>query len=232
MEKTFNFAKPILALASALLVSSCAHQISYPLMQSEKWNRSHISGSLRVEPFRDASPKDQRVDVKIGNQYWRVNGRDGYPGGQISPGVTRMVAKHIRHSGLFDSVKQSGPADYVLRGTIADYNASGQVNLGAEKKLAFGNTASVPGSAIAGVATRNERTQVSSVVRLSNVRLTKEGNGRTVWSRGSVGSRSSQRSVHFLQSDPSVLYRRADWELKRTVSKMVEGMGRSSAATR
>jgi len=215
-----------LALAGALLLAGCAHDISYPLMNSEQWGGGKIGGTLQVRTFADNAPRDERIMVPVGNQVWRTNGREGYPGGNISAGVTNMIASHLGHSGLFDKVigPGGGGADYYLDGRITRYEASGQMQPKAEGAIALGSAAGLPGAAVGGIATKDVKTNVFSKVELSDLRLTDARTGRVVWSRGRIVSESAE-NAHFLQADSAVLYRRADWELKRAVNQMVQGMG-------
>lgn len=223
------------ASSAALSLASCAHQISYPLTESDKWNRSQIPGSLRVDQFEDRAPRDEKIMVRIGEDVWRVNGREGYPGGQIAPGVSKQIARHIDHSGLFEKVYypgQGGNADYVLSGTIKDYNATGRVNKKAENTVIIGAAAgSIAGAAVGAAATQKATTDVSHSVELSNVRLRRSGGG-TVWSRGRMVRKDEESGVHFLKADPPALYKRADEQLKDITEDMIEGMGRSRAARR
>lgn len=220
----------LFASAAAAGLSACGHQISYPIQKSDGWYGAPVGGTLRVEMFEDATPRDQQIDVLVGDEYWRVNGREGYPAGEIASGLTKMLARHLAQSGLFQKVigpGQGGAADFVLSGTISDFNASGQVREDSERKIALGTAAGVPGSALAGIATQNDRTQASSVVHFSNLRITESSSGRRVWSRANLVSRSYEGNAHFLKSDTGAIYRRADWELRRAVNEMIQDIGTS-----
>ncbi|MFT5465600.1 MAG: hypothetical protein ACI8UO_000695 [Verrucomicrobiales bacterium] len=233
--KTIHQISLLLAGLAALGLSSCSHQISYSLTEEDKWGRSHIPGSLRVETFKDRSPRDEKINVRIGDDVWRVNGREGYPGGQIAPGVSKQVARHIDHSGLFEKVYypgQGGDADYVLTGTIQDYNATGRVNRKAENTVIIGAAAaSLAGAAVGAAATSGATTEVSHSVELRDVRL-KRSNGGTVWSRGRLTRKDEEKGVHFLKADPPALYNRADDQLKDITEDVIEGMGRSGVSRR
>jgi len=66
---------------------------------------------------------------------WRTNYRDKYKDKEIDNGVTAMVIKHLRLSGLFkDVIEQNSQrhADMELSGTIAEYTTQGRINKGAE----------------------------------------------------------------------------------------------------
>lgn len=224
-----------LALAPIVLfLNSCAHQIDYRLGEEDKWTKSRIEGSLAVEKFKDDAPRDEKINIKVGSESWRINGREGYPNGEIAPGVSRMVAKHVEHSELFDRVYYPDDpagenADYRLKGRIYDYNAMGRTRRGAETALILGATiGSLPGTAAAAAATVGVKTDVMSNVELRDVELRKKG-GRKVWGRRSI-RKNNREEAHFLQADPDALFKRADRELKKTVTEIVEGMGESSAA--
>lgn len=233
--KSFKLFLSLFAIVAAAGFSSCAHQVSYPLTNSDKWTQSHVPGSVRVDTFQDKAPRDEKILVTVGDELWRVNGREGYPGGQIAPGVSKQVAAHIDHSGLFQKVYypgQSGKADYVLSGTISDYNATGRVDQKAESTIIIGAAAgSLAGAAIGAAATKDKTTEVSSTVQLSNVQL-KSSRGGTVWSRGGFREHSEASGVHFLQSDAPALYNRADAHLKEITTDIVQGIGRSGVAKR
>tara|TARA_R110002096_G_scaffold173997_17_gene349673 strand:- start:2671 stop:3363 length:693 start_codon:yes stop_codon:yes gene_type:complete len=223
----------LLLLAATLGLSSCVHQVGYPLMQSDKVSGTKRGTTLRVELLRDLAPRDQRINVRVGSQHWRVTGREGYREGEIAGEVTRAVTKHLRHSGVFAQVlgpNQSGHADYVLSGSIADFNASGQVQPDAERALLIGSIASTPGAAAAGIATKNRRTQVSSVAHLKDLKIRDARTGQVVWSRQEIVKRSVEQNAHFLQADAAVLYRRADWELRRAVNEMAQDINRRFVA--
>lgn len=222
----------LLALFAAAGLSSCAHQIDYRLGADDKWTKSRISGSLKVEEFTDNAPKDEKINIAVGDEAWRINGREGYPNGEIAPGVSDAIARHIEHSELFDKVyypNQNGAdADYVLSGNIHDYNAMGRNRRGAETTLLLGaSLGSLPGAAVAGVATMGVKTDVISNVELRDVELKK--NGGRVWRERSLRE-NSREEAHYLQADTDALFKRADRGLKKNVTKMIEGMGESRAA--
>ena len=220
---------------AALGLSSCAHQISYPLTDADKWTRSHISGSVRVDAFKDKAPRDEKINVRIGDDIWRTNGREGYPGGEVGTGVGKAVARHVEHSGLFEKVYypgQGNSADYVLKGEVHDYNATGRVNRKAENTIIIGAAAaSIAGAAVGAAATAEAKTDVSHSVELRNVRLQKASGG-TVWAHGRYSRRAEERDVHFLQADPPALFKRVDDQLKDITSDMIQGMGGSYVAKR
>lgn len=229
-----NFRLLFLASAVAALFSSCAHQISYPLTASDLTSK-RVNGSLKVEQFQDSVPREDKINVLVDGQYYRVNGREGYPGGQIAPGVSKQIAKHLDHSGLFTDVQGpngGGGTDYTLSGTVTEFNATGIPNKKAENALVMGAAiGSLAGAGVVAAATKDKQTQVSSEVELRNLKLRDNRTGRTVWSRGTVRSSSSDDSVHFLQADAPRLYERADGELKKAVKQIVSGIS-SSRATR
>ncbi len=215
-------------------LSGCqTHNISYPLMNAQKATDSSQGKSrksLRVDLFDDTASKEQNIHTKRGSEFWRINGREGYPGGQIAPGVSRMIARHLKHSETFSTVSGPGSsnADLILKGTIAEFSASGKINVKAEKALAGGSLAGVGGAAVAGAGQRAETTKVFSKVRLTNLRIVDAKTGRTVWTTGQITSSSSQAKTQFLKADADVLFRRADWELRRAVDQLKQRLSKAN----
>ena len=224
------------ASVSALFLTSCAHVVSYDLGQEDVWNGSHVPGSVKVQEFQDAVPREERINVQIEGELYRVNGREGYSGGRIAPGISRAIAKHLEHSKLFDKVYYPGgngrDADYTLSGTISEYNSTAKVNRKAENSVVLGAAAAnIAGAAVAAGAMRKQTTDASSEVVLSDVRL-RSRQGRTVWSQRRMEASSDEKGVHFLEADVPKVFSRPDKNLRSVVKNIISGIGKSRAARR
>ncbi len=140
MKHLAKIALPLSCLG--LLLQSCAHEIYYTLTDSDRWTGAYIPRSVKVDTFEDKAPKDENINVAIAGETWRINGREGYAKGEIAGGVSKMVAKHLEHSGVFQDVygpTESGRSDLILDGEIYDYNAMGRARMGAETAIVLGS---------------------------------------------------------------------------------------------
>ena len=231
MKHLSTITLPLVGLG--LLLQSCVYDISYRLTETDKWTPTMIPQTVRVETFKDNAPKDEKINIAIGGETWRVNGREGYQDGEIAEGVSKMVAKHLKHSGVFEDVyapNEPGQPDLILGGEIYDYNAMGRAHMGAETMVVLGSAmGSIPGAALTGVATLPFKTDVVSTVELRNVELREAATGRAVWYEESI-RRSERERRHFIQADAPHVYKRADQQLKTVVGDMVTSLGSSQLA--
>lgn len=228
-----------LLLATSIL-SSCAHHINYELSGSDVWLGPELNETLEIGTFKDDAPKDQKIEVDLKGESWRINAREGYPGdGSLSKPVENMIGAHFAHSGLFkdvfygDSRPDAGQtADYTLSGTIYDYHGMGKANREAEMAVVMATTVgNLPGAAAGMVATQEQTSEVQSKVRLNRLRLKDNRTGRIVWSKQTLVS-GSQRDEHFLYADNDGVFLLADHELRNVVNDMIYEIGKSRTGSR
>ncbi|NNE91938.1 MAG: hypothetical protein HKN23_09855 [Verrucomicrobiales bacterium] len=161
---------------------------------------------------------------------WRIAGPTSSQ--SLGRDVSSITADHMKHSGVFRKVTADRSADadeypLILRGTISAFQAGGVVQLDAEKKFAAGTIGGTPGSAIAGIATRNVKTPVRSIVELREVSLTDRRTGKTLWHAPSISMSTDLDGAHYLQADRDILQRRLAWELKRVNTELIRQLADS-----
>src|SRR5664279_2791784 len=126
---------PSMLALSAFLCSGCAHTVQYKLTEADRWPGAPIDKTVRVQVFGDLTTPPTQKTFQDGDYTYRTNYREGYKNKEVADGVTQMLVKHLRYSGLFRNVvpaSDSQPADYELSGTIKEYYGQGRINRGAE----------------------------------------------------------------------------------------------------
>jgi len=231
MKSVFEIRKvlQLLAAAAACVLVSCSHTVGYDLGAAEVYNGTPVAKSIHVKLFEDASPRDEKINIKIGTQSWRINAREGYNEEEtLTQGVSRQIASHIEHSKTFNKVfyPNENPVytDLVLTGTIYDYAAMGKVRKGAETGVIVASTLlSIPGALISSGITAPMKTTLKTSVELRDLKLVDPYTGRVVWSKDKI-TRQEDYTRHFMKADAAKLYKLADSELKLIVNEMITGI--------
>jgi hypothetical protein len=207
----------------ALVSAGCAHTVKYKLTESERWPEAKPDKTLAVTTFADNTVPQEAKTIQVGDYTWRTNYRSRYKNKEIADGVSAMIAKHLKHSGLFKDVRYgqgTGSADLELSGTIAEYWAKGRVNKGAEGGVlvaaaGFGLVGALVGMA----ATSGQTTEIQAAVALEDVTLKDLSTGQVLF-RDSIRSETNF-VAHFTEADEPAVFRHADECLKQAVKQLI-----------
>ncbi len=241
LQNMKSFCRSLVLLAfglSVLLCASCAHQINYDLTEADKWTGQTVSKSVFVDDFIDDAPKDEKINIRMGKELYRINARQGYPGnGDLSAPVSTMIGRHLEHSDLFENVYYSeNPVpigvtpDYTLSGTIYDYHGLGKMNAKAEFAVITAATvANLPGALGAMALTKSSTSEVQSSVRLNDVAL--KAGQKNVWEKESIHSKT-KRVAHFLEGDNKGVFILADEELRKVTNEMIYDIGKNQTGSK
>lgn len=217
--------KSLLFVALLTVASGCSHTVGYKLTKEDLWRGPKIDKVLRVVPLEDRTSAPTNRVVQTDGGKWRTNFRKGYANGELAPGVSAMIAKHLAHSGLFKKVVygdgQAG--DWELTGSLHDYSAMGRIHSTAE-----GIQAGTAGfgliGALAGAATTwKMETEIRAAVKLEQLRLVDTATQSPLWT-GSVAL-STNYPASFQAAGEMVVFHHSDALLKQAVSELIRTIG-------
>lgn len=224
----------ILAGSAALLVTGCSHMVTYSLGRGEIYKGPVIAKSVQVKLLRDDAPQDEKINITVGETSWRINGREGYAKEEsMAQGVSRQIATHLDHSGLFREVysywERPVYTDLILTGSIYDYAAMGRVRRKAETGIIIASSLlSLPGALVSTGATARIKTDLQTSVQLRDLKLIDPYTKTVVWSKDKIG-RQRDFTGHFMKADAPKLYKLADKELKEVINEVIAEIANSPA---
>ena len=210
-------------LLSTLLVVGCAHTVQYKLTDGDHWRGVPVDAVVRVRTLADETVPAAGNTIEEAPYTWRTNYRDKYKGKEIANGVTEMVIKHLRYSGLFKDVideRSQRPADMELSGSIGEYAARGRVNKGAENTVMTGAIlGSLIGVGLTSVATANEKTEIRATVTLRDLTLRDTVSTNIPW-QDSI-TVSTNFTAHWSAADEEAVFQYPDNCLKSAVGELI-----------
>ena len=233
--------RTLLALCLVWLCVGCAHTVNYKLTDADRWSGEKLDKVLRVQQFVDQTPPPEmteraaRPDLhqpasqvasrsrQEGDYTWRINYRDGYANKEIANGVTKMIVKHLKYTGLFRDVTEgssSKPADYELTGSISLYHAEGRVNKGAETAVAVGSGFGLIGVLTTYGATAKEKTTIHADVELRDLSVTDSVQHQPLWN--DTVSVSTNFDAPFEAASEPIVFTHADNCLKQAVTELIQ----------
>ena len=226
-------ATALICLASG--IASCRHTVSYKPKQDDRTITVRFPGNLRVMKFQDASPKSKSINLNVGKQKWKTNALEIYKNKEYAGAISRMIATDLAKAGLFDHVltedSRDHYTDYVLMGTIWDFSATGRWRAIPENAVIFGSMlGSLPGALISTAATSSIKTEVTTDVILTDVRIVELRTAKTVWTCPPLRS-GGQETVRWSKADPQQLAKRLDERLRETVTQLIDHLQRDAPAT-
>jgi hypothetical protein len=215
--------RKLLILLPLLLTVGCAHTVQYKLTKSDHSFGSPVDAVLRVTTLADQTVPTTEKTVEEPPYTWRTNYRDKYKDKEIDNGVTAMVIKHLRESGLFkDVIGQNNQrhADMELSGSIAEYSARGRVNKGAENSVMTGALlGSFIGVALTSAATSGEKTEIRATVTLRDLTLRDAASTNVLWH--DTITVSTNFTDHWSAADEEAVFQHADNCLKSAVEELI-----------
>ena len=215
--------KKLLILLPLFLAVGCAHTVQYNLTKSDRWPGSPVDAVLRVTTLADQTVPTTEKTVEEPPYTWRTNYRDKYKGKEIDNGVTAMVIKHLRESGLFkDVIEQNNQrhADMELSGTIGEYAARARVNKGAENAVMTGAVlGSLVGVGLTSAATAGQKTEIRTTVTLRDLTLRDSASTNVLWH--DTITVSTNFTAHWSAADEEVVFQHADDCLKSAVGELI-----------
>jgi hypothetical protein len=213
-------------------ITSCRHTVSYKPKQDDRTITVHFPGNLRVMKFYDASPKAKSINLNVGQQKWKTNALDIYKDKEYAGAISRMIAADLARTGLFDHVMTENSrehfTDYVLMGTIWDYSGMGRWKTIPENAVIFGSMlGSIPGALLSAAATSQVKTEVTTDVILTDVRIVDLRTAETVWTCPPLRA-GGEETVRWSKADPQQLAKRLDERLRETVTQLIEHLQQAS----
>ncbi len=216
--------------------TGCLHTVKYSLTEKDRWTGAKISGTVYVQPFTDKTQVETTdwrkwQPVHISNQVWRVNYRGGYKETNLTGQVTAMITKHLSYSGLFTKGISGSEtnADFVLSGTLVDFQARGRVNKTAENVQAVSAGFGLLGALVGSAATEDMKSEIKTAVKLDGLNLN-DRMGQTLW-RDSI-SISNDVAADFEEAGQDAIFNYPDQALKEAVTEMIHRLGNSSLTNR
>lgn len=206
----------------ALVSAGCAHTVNYKLTQSERWPEAKLDKTLAVTTFADDTVPQEAKTIQVDVYTWRTNYRSRYKNKEIADAVSAMIAKHLKHSGLFKDVSYGqggGSADLELSGTISEYVAKGRVNKGAEDTVVAAAGFGLVGALLGFAATSGQKTEIHAAVALEDVTLKDLSTGQILF-RDSIRSETNF-VARFTAADEPAVFRHADECLKQAVGQLI-----------
>lgn len=212
----------------ALLVSGCAHNVSYELTEKDRWQGPKIQGTVYVESFIDRSPAITNREITIGDDTWRANYRNGYANTNLTDGVTAMLVKHLQHSGLFKKVASGADtnADFILKGTLTKFETYAQVNQKAETIQAVSAGFGLIGALVNSASTAKMTSEIKTGVQFDNVKLS-DKTGQIFWTDSLIIT--NKQDADFMSANETVVFFHCDEALKQAVTEMIKRIGNSAA---
>ena len=209
-----------------LALTGCSHSLKYKLTEQDRWKGPTINQSVAVGAFVDNSVPETRKKIEDSNDTWRTNYRTRYANTNLGPDVSRMIAAHLAHSGLFKTVTAdtNSNADFILSGRISEYSSIGRINSAAETGQAVAAGFGLIGALVGAASTAGSETEIRVSVKLDDVKLTGKS-GDTYW-KDSIGS-TTNFTAHFNNAAEAVVFTHADEALKAVVTEMIQRIGAS-----
>ncbi len=223
--------KRLFILALPFLAAGCAHTVGYKLTESDRWTGPKIDGVVCVQPFADHTVPIRNKEEDIGKGTWRTNYRKYYSSTNLSAQVTAMVTKHLAYSGLFTQVVSGTEtnADWVLSGTLADFQVHGRVNHKAEDIQLVSSEFGLLGGLAGDAATAKMTSEIKMLVKLDDLNLADKA-GHSVW-HDSI-SINTDTNVDFEEVNEIYIFNLPDQSLKDAVNEMIHHLGNSSLTNR
>lgn len=215
----------LLFVALLALASGCSHTVSYKLTEQDRWTGPKIDKVLRVVPLEDRTSAPTNRVVHTDGGKWRTNYRKGYANGELAPGVSAMIAKHLAHSGLFKKVVHGDgqPGDWELTGSLADYSAMGRIHATAEGIQAGTAGFGLIGALVGSASTWKMETEVRAAVKLEQLKLIDTVTQAPLWT-GTIGL-STNYPASFNAAGEMVVFHHSDALLKQAVSELIRTLG-------
>ena len=217
--------KSLLFVALLALASGCSHTVSYKLTEKDRWTGPKIDKVLRVVPLEDRTSASTNRVIHADGGKWRTNYRKGYPNGELAPGVSAMIAKHLAHSGLFKKVVYGGEqaGDLELTGSLQEYSAMGRIHATAEGIQAGTAGFGLVGALVGSASTWKMETEVRAAVKLEQLKLIDTATQAPLWT-GSIGL-STNYPASFQAAGEMVVFHHSDALLKQAVSELIQTIG-------
>jgi hypothetical protein len=183
---------------------------------------------VAVGTFTDRTPPETRKKVEEGDQTWRTNYRARYANTNLGEDVSKLIAAHLTHSGLFERVttESTAGADFVLSGTLSEYSAMGKINSAAETGQAVAAGFGLVGALVGAASTAGSETEIRVSLKLDDLKLARKS-GDLLW-QDSITVRTNF-SAHFNNAGEAMVFKHADEALKTAVAEMIQRIGSTLA---
>ena len=219
-------------LLIALSLTGCAQTINYRLKDVQVVSKSpFLQYTLGVKEFQDvrektATPKmylflgGVRAVTRQGTKWFHTSD-DAYSGGDVAPLITRMVAKHIATSKLFQRVKVLGTdtigTDFVLVGKIKRFEAFKDAGPSESTKMAQVAFGLIGSLATMGVQSRYEATTI-----LTELKLIRVSTHTVVWTGEVEGVVAGS---DYADPEGYSVYAKVNESLKKAVDDLIQKLG-------
>ncbi len=226
-----------IAIALLALTAGCAkHTITYNLTDANKWKGTAVDKVVRVKAFADTTDSTNAGEnAVVKNIPYRTNFKAGYGNNSVAEGVTNMLVKHLKHSGLFkDVVTGDGPADFELSGEISKYLALSTTNKTAEGNAAVAQgvgghfLGGFAGAALGAAVKANATVETKTDVELKNVALKEVATGKVVWTE--TITQHTEHPEPLEKSEPDKVFTLVDPTLQVAVDMLVQKLGTTLTA--